>query len=456
MPTRSGQNLWLWILVVLCGLSAAAQPPGEINSWFPIRQGDSWTYNWSYRLGPAGTAPVQTLKRTRAFEGREFTDTGLADKLAAENGDYALFTVTPQGLLLHGAAEMQRNARFIFDPPITLLTSQMKAGEWLRTEQLAEDGVTVRRFASRFETVPAVDTPMGRFENCLKLLWTLDDPVQHHETTYFLARGIGIVAYTLDVKIDQPRQFEMHVEAHLTLAQLEGRTFRQAGEIPLFLASRRGLVENGRARSMLRRAHESQYLWDRKFPGASGTFSYQLVGPGRPERLEAVRGRITIGQDFGVQVDCPDATTRAAVYAEISQLVSYRQPRPFTELFNPTQSRIGFGESSGPTTEILVSDESGTNARYLLADREIVRISRSYGRVRFVNQLRSFKTDDGRFVANEADIQYYSNESGAAVGQTVYRDRYVKVGSWWLPAVREKSESGKEPRQSIRLTIDWN
>ncbi len=438
------------LLVGATGLTVAQSPGGvEISSWFPIRQGDSWTYDWNYRPGPKGTAPVQTLKRTRAFEGREFVDTGMTDKLASENGDYALFTVGEKGLLLHGAAEMQRDARFIFDPPITLLTREMKPGEWLRTEQMAEDGQTVRRFASRYEMVPVVETPMGRFENCLRLVWTMDDPGQHHETTYYLAREIGIVAYTLDVRIDRPRRFEMSVDARLTLAQLQGRTFRQATEIPLFLASRKTTTENGRARTMLRKAHESQYFWDRKFPGLSGAFSYQR------DEGEAVSGRIGIDRDFGVEVECPDATVRAMVHAEISQLVSYRQPRPFAELYDPAQSRIGFGEINDLTTEIIVSDESGTNAGYLVADREIVRISRSYGRVRFVNQLRSIRTDDGRFIANEADIQYFSNETGIAVGQTIYRDRYAKIGGWWLPTAREKNEISKGRSQSIKLTIEW-
>lgn len=450
---RVGGMAMLAALMTLCGgseWSAAAQNPGgaEIATWFPIRQGDSWTYDWSYRIGPKGAAPAQTIKRTRAFEGREFVDTGMTDKLASENGDYALFTVSEKGLLLHGAAEMQRDARFIFDPPITLLTTEMKPGEWLSSEQLAEDGKTVRRFASRYEMVPSVETPMGRFENCLRLVWTMDEPGQRHETTYYLVREIGIVAYGLEVSIEKPRRFEMSVEARLTLAQLQGRTFRKASEIPVFLASRKASPENARARTMLRKAHESQYVWDKKFPGLSASFRYRRDGG------DEVSGRLTVDRDFGIEVECTDSTARAAVHAEISQLVSYRQPRPFAEVYDQ-QSRIGFGEVNDLATEVVVSDETGTAAGFLLADREIVRVSRSYGRVRFVNQMRSIRADDGRFIANEADIQYFSNETGETVGQTSYRDAYRKIGGWWLPVVREKTETSKGRSQSIRMSIDW-
>ena len=103
------------IAIVLFGLVAGASAQTtDIAAYFPIRQGDAWTYDWQLRLGQA---PPQTVKRTRAFEGREFVNTGNVDKLASENGDYALFSLDERGLLLHGAAEYGRDVRFIFDPP---------------------------------------------------------------------------------------------------------------------------------------------------------------------------------------------------------------------------------------------------------------------------------------------------------------------------------------------------
>ncbi len=438
-----------FFLTFLFATIAGAQAPGglEVGAWFPIRQGDTWTYDWTYRIGPERQATAQTVKRTRAFEGREFVNTGMTDKLASENGDYALFSLNESGLYLHGAAEMQRDARFVFDPPIPILTREMKPGEWLRTEQLAEDGRTVRRFAARYETAAAMSTPMGRFEDCLKVTWTMDDDAQHHATTYYLARGIGIVAYGLEIRVTKPHNFEMTVDARLSLAQLQGRTFRQAADIPLFLAGKKIAPENGRARAMFRKAHESQYGWDKKFPGFAAAFSYARDGE------TPVEGRLAVSRDLQIEVQCADPTVRAAVHAELSQLVSYRQQKPFLELYGPDKAQIGFGEINDLTSEIIVSDETGTGASFLLNDREIIRVSRSYGRVRFVNQVRSQKTDDGRFIANQAELSYYSNETGAAVGQTIYQDRYEKVGAWWLPIERRKTETARGKSQSSQLTL---
>lgn len=97
----------------------------DIASYFPIRQGDVWTYEWSYRIG---SGPMRTVTRTRAFEGREFVNAGFASRLVSENGDYVLFSLDDQGLYLHGAAEYERGIRFLFDPPIGVLTKGMKMG----------------------------------------------------------------------------------------------------------------------------------------------------------------------------------------------------------------------------------------------------------------------------------------------------------------------------------------
>lgn len=417
----------------------------DIAAYFPIRQGDTWTYDWQYRIG---NAPAQTVKRTRAFEGREFVNSGMADKLASENGDYALFQLNENGLFLLGAAEMQRNARFVFDPPVAVLTKAMKVGEWLRVTQLAEDGKTNRQFAARYEPLASMNTPMGKFDDCLKVVWTMDDDTQHHETTYFLARGVGIVAYALAIKLQQPHPFEMSVNAALTLTQLQGRTFSNVADIASFASSKKSAPENSKARTLFRKAYENQYTWDKKFPGFEAEFSFTRDG-GAP-----VSGSIRVNRQLQLEVLCADATVKAAVHAELSQFISYRQLRPFDDLYGAEKAQIGFGENNDLISEIIVSDEESAGSSFLIRDREITRVSRSYGRVRFVNQVKSLKTDDGRFLANEAELKFFSNETGAAVGQTVYQDSYEKRGNYWLPTARVKTETSKGKSQTARLVLD--
>lgn len=442
------RSLFLLLLLTLSALAQSAKvaPAStlDLNTYFPIRQGDAWTYDWQLR---AGQAPPQTLKRTRAFEGREFVNTGNVDKLASENGDYALFSLDERGLLLHGAAEYGRDVRFIFDPPVTVLTPQMQIGQPLVNTQFAEDGKTPRRFTSLLEGKTPVETPLGKFDDCLKISWAMDDDTTYQKTTYYLAKGVGIVAYAIEVKTKNDGNYELNVDARLRLAQLQGKTFAKLADLELFTNSKAASAENAKARALFRKAHEAAYVWDKKFPGFEAAFTLKRTGA--PD----VTGTLRVTKAAQVEVQCADAKAKAQVHAELSQFVTYRQSKNFDEQYGADKAKIGLGETSGDTTEIIVSTEESAGSSFLLREREIVRVTRSYGRVRFVNQVKNFKTEDGRFIANAAELTYYSNESGAVAGQTRYQDHYEKVGGYWLPLGRVKSETAKDKTESLELSL---
>ena len=435
--------LFFFLFFSVSAFAQTAQPV-DPAAYFPIRQGDAWTYDWQLR---AGQAVPQTSKRTRAFEGREFVNTGNVDKLASENGDYALFSLDERGLLLHGAAEYERNVRFIFDPPLVVLSREMIPGNPLVNTQLAEDGKTPRKFTTLLEGAAAIETPLGKFADCLKVSWTMEDETAHQKTTYYLAKDIGIVAYAIAVKAKRPGGFELNVDARLRLAQLQGKTFARLADLQLFTNSKAASAENAKARALFRKAHEAAYVWDKKFPGFEAAFT--LKREGAPD----VAGTLRITKQSQVEVQCADAKAKAQVHAELSQFVNYRQSKTFDEQYGADKAKIGLGEANGELTEIIVSDEESAGSSFWLREREIVRIARSHGRVRFVNQVKNFKTEDGRFIANEAELTYYSNESGAVAGVTRYQDRYEKVGGYWLPLGRRKSETAKEKTETLELSL---
>ncbi len=442
------RSFFLLVVLAVSTFAQAAKPAPasgiDLNAYFPIRQGDAWTYDWQLRMGQA---PPQTSKRTRAFEGREFVNTGNVDKLASENGDYALFSLDERGLLLHGAAEYGRDVRYIFDPPVTVLTAQMQIGQPLVNTQLAEDGKTPRRFTSLLEGQAAIETPLGKFPDCLKVSWAMDDETAQQKTTYYLAKGVGIVAYAIEVKAKKAGQTELHVDARLRLAQLQGKTFARLADLQLFTNSKAASAENAKARVLFRKAHEAAYVWDKKFPGFEAAFTLKRAGA--PD----VTGTLRVTRQSQVEVQCADDKAKAQVHAELSQFVNYRQSKNFDEHYGADKAKIGLGEAQGELTEIIVSDEESAGSSFWLREREIVRIARSHGRVRFVNQVKNFKTEDGRFIANEAELTYYSNESGAVAGVTRYQDRYEKVGGYWLPLGRQKSETAKDKTATLELNL---
>lgn len=416
----------------------------DVAAYFPIRQGDAWTYDWQYR---AGKAQPQTVKRTRAFEGRELAGARLAHKLASETGDHAFFSLDDTGLYLNGAAERERNVRFIFDPPIPLLTPQMKAGQFLATTQLSDDGQTTRRFSSGLAGTATIETPMGKFDDCLKVVWVMDDDTAHQATTYFLAKGVGIVAYQIEVRSKKSGGFEMSVDARLRLAQLQGRNFVKADELKSPVAPA-AIADNSKARALFRRASESLYTWDKKFSGFEAAFTLSKDG------TKLADGTVTINRQFEAQVICPVESARSIVQAEVGQFIGYRRTIPFDEAYGKDKTKIDFGGGEQTDAEIVVSDEESGLASFAIRDREITRISRSHGRVRFViNHVKSLKTDDGRFLPVEAELTYYSNETGAVVSRTNYIDRYEKLGGYWLLVARKKVESAAGKTSTLELVF---
>jgi len=441
-------------LVVAMGPELPASPQAasgdiEVAAYFPIRQGDAWTYEYSVRLGDK---PVRQVKRTRAFEGRELVNTGQADKLASENGDYALFSLNDQGLYLHGAAEYEREVRFLFDPPVAILTRQMKVGQPILMTQLEEDGKQTRQFTTVLEGTATIETPMGKFNDCLKVRWEMDDSAAAQKTTYYLARRVGIVAYQVEARNKKRGGLELQVDARLRLAQLHGRSFASVAELrqlALPNSEPAAMADDPRARAIFRQASENRYAWDRKFPGFEAQFKLVRDG-GTP-----VDGTLRVDRQFTVSVSCPDPAARAAVHAEVSQFVIHRHQQPFDEAYGPGKATFGLSATDAAEgEEILVNDDEAMGSSYRIRDREIVRISRSYGRVRFVtNHVKNLKTDDGRYVASEYEITYFSNETGAVVSQTKFTDRYDKIGAYWLPLGRTKLESAKGKTSTLDLAL---
>ncbi|MFN0109482.1 MAG: DUF3386 family protein, partial [Blastocatellia bacterium] len=237
--------------------------------------------------------------------------------------------------------------------------------------------------------------------------------------------------------------------ARLRLAQLQGRNFTKAEELksPAVAASKE-IKDNSKARSLFRKASESQYTWDKKFPGFQASFN--VTKDGAP----LANGSVSLNRQFEAQVTSSAETARSIVQAEITQFISYRRARPFEELYGQDKTKIDFVNGEQAETEIIVSDEDSGLSNFVIRDREITRISRSHGRVRFViNHVKSLKTDDNHFLPTEAELTYYSNETGAVVSQTSYVDRYEKIGGYWLLVARKKIERSKNQTTTYELTL---
>lgn len=151
----------------------------KIAEYFPYHQGDSWTYDWSYRLADGQT---RTAERKRWFEGTKFTNAGAAFKLMQSTGeeDYGFFMLDRNGLRLVESGEKGTRAqgvKWYFDPPLLIGRDDMVIGRTYRWSMPKPGGqgqafdpilldarrlLTGRDAHGKFREMPALDRPMGR------------------------------------------------------------------------------------------------------------------------------------------------------------------------------------------------------------------------------------------------------------------------------------------------------
>ncbi|MGE0452641.1 MAG: DUF3386 family protein [Vicinamibacteria bacterium] len=423
-------------------LAAGAQPaaPASYDRYFPFRLGDSWSYDWT--IQEAGKPP-RTVDRTRVFESLDFFGARYAFKLVADDGNWHTYSLTDGVLAIHASSEDGRI--FNYEPPVVVFAPELQPGQ----SRVTENPETQRRFTATFQGFEDVSLPFGTLRRCLKLRLQMQSPDYVSDSWQLFATGVGLVAYRYELKSPGGAPF-VKVDARLRLARLGGVLVSSA-EQAASLADRSTLDLGGRddpeARGALKRASERRYTWDAKFPGFRGDFEY--AEQGKPP----VRGTFAVDAALNVKVQAPSEAAQAQLRSQISSFISHRRHKPFEQEYARTAFRKGRA-LPGEELEVL-ADGDTMGSSYRIGKNEILSVGRSVGRLRFVaTNLKHVTTDDGRSIATEYDLSYYSNQDGAAISSEHTTDSYRKLGEYWLPFGRRvvRSEGGK-PAGGFELTL---
>ncbi len=415
------------LTLLLAGAASAA----PTDRHFPFRLGDSWTYDWRTE----GHVP-RTASRTRIFDGVEFVGGGPAFKLVSDDGTYHVYSLREGTLSLTSSAQDGRV--LYYDPPVPLFAPDLRPGE-PRTTVNPDTG---RRFRTTLLPPEDVPTPLGLFAGCLKVRLEMESTDYRSDSYHYFAPYVGLVAYRYELRVPGRESPEVRIDARLRLARLAGIPVASLADVDQ-LARTETLSLGGRddasARDILRRASGRRYTWDDKFPGFHGSFEF------REGEKPPVRGRFAVDRGFRVTVEAPTEAARAAVRSQISSFVTFRRFRPFDAEYAGARFRKGARTPEGDV-EILAEGD-GMASTYLVHDREIRRVSRSVGRLRYEVVNRSHvRTEDGRTIAVAYDLDYYSNEDQSLVSAEQIVDSYARVGAYWLPTGRTvtRREGGQE------------
>lgn len=433
-----------WLLLVP-GLAAAPRGapepgPGPYDAFVPLRLGDSWSYDW--RVSERGL-PARTLSRTRTLEGTEFVGKDLAYRLVGDDGSYEAYSLVGGVLALHSLSE--RGRILSFDPPVVLLAPDMRPGD-TRTTENAE---TRRRFRATLLGREDVETPLGRFQDCLAVRLETEGPEFYSDAHHDFFPGVGLVAFRYELKTPDRSGSLLSVDSRLRLARLSGVQVSRLADLAAVAEKERSDAgkDDASARGILRRAVERRYTWDDKFPGFKGRFEYAEAGR-RP-----VSGGFQIDRDLNVHVSAPSDAARATLRNQISSFVSHRRHKPFDVEYAEAVFKRGATTAAGDVEVLAEGDTMGT--RYLVRRNEILSVGRSVGRLRYeTRNLGHVITEDGRSIVVDYELVYYSNEDQAPVSTERTLDSYEKLGGYWLPTGRQVTRSAPgKPDFSFELKL---
>ncbi|MBI1760840.1 MAG: DUF3386 family protein [Acidobacteria bacterium] len=420
-------------------LGGEAAQTVKIAEYFPYHQGDSWTYDWTYKFA---NGQARTSERKRWFEGTKFTNAGASFKLVQNTGDedYQFYVLDKNGLRIMESGEKGQRAqgvKFYYEPALLLGRDDMVLGRTYRWSQPEADGKYLMQFSTTLEGFETVVTPMGQYENCLRTRVEWETSTARVKNMYFYARGVGMVAYDYEVVTKNTNTQQIALTGRLKAATINNNNVTTAEEgkklWDKMAAEMAATEDNPVARNLFKEASLNRYVWDADlgFRGFTADMTVKIDG-GAPLPV-----KVHVSPTLDVEIDAPDPTTKAYVHEEMSQFVTHRQPRkPFDAWYGPDKAKFKLGKETPEGREVFIEGDSmGSN--YVIGNKQVRQLGRNIGRMDFtIFQRKLMNVEDGRYIALEYEAIYYKVGTKEEVGREWVNDTYVKQGNYWVPKGR--------------------
>ncbi len=420
-------------------LGGEAAQTVKIAEYFPYHQGDSWTYDWTYKFA---NGQARTSERKRWFEGTKFSDAGASFKLIQNTGDedYQFYVLDKNGLRIVESGEKGQRAqgvKFHYEPALLLGRDDMVLGRTYRWSQPEQEGKYLMQFSTTLEGFETVTTPMGQYENCLRSRVEWETSTARVKNVYFYARGVGLVAYDYEVVTKNSNTQQIALTGRLKTATINNNTVATAEEGKKLwdkLAAEMAAAEdNPVARNLFKEASLNRYVWDADlgFRGFTAEMTVKIDGGA------ALPVKVRVSPTLEVEIDAPDPTTKAYVHEEMSQFVTHRQPRkPFDSWYGPDKAKFKLGKETPDGREVFIEGDSmGSN--YVIGNKQVRQLGRNIGRMDFtIFNNKYMPAEDGRYIATDYEAVYYKVGTKEEVGREWVKDTYVKQGNYWVPRGR--------------------
>jgi Protein of unknown function (DUF3386) len=228
--------------------------------------------------------------------------------------------------------------------------------------------------------------------------------------------------------------------------EVSGTRYEEIREFPTLAFAwpleRRGA--DAEAVSMFEDALAARAQW-KGFPG----FSARITGEFDSRPFE---GRVTIDAQGEVALEADDEISRAWVEGQLESIAMHRRaegpgsPRPalhFADL-----------RDDHPLGRLLMVEGGRFAASYRIKDRQITVVNRHVGRTNMtITTLDHERTPEGLFLPRSYVVQYWDDKTGSLVRTETVQDRWMRSGSFDLPATHTVTTASDEGFLTRTLTL---
>ena len=103
--------------------------------------------------------------------------------------------------------------------------------------------------------------------------------------------------------------------------------------------------------------------------------------------------------------------------------------------------------------EIFVEGDS-MGSSYVINNKQVRLLSRNIGRMDFtIFNNEHLAVEDGRYIATDYGVSYYTVGTKEEVGKDRFVDKYVKQGAYWVPKSRVHTSTLKRKPERVELEV---
>jgi hypothetical protein len=192
------------------------------------------------------------------------------------------------------------------------------------------------------------------------------------------------------------------------------------------------LAEKGadlKAVALFQEALAARGHW-KDFPG----FTANVQGYANGKRFT---GTVTIQAAGGVHVDIADQSAQGWVQEQLESIVLHRGAGNSSRSTGKSEPVIRFADTdtAHPLGRLLVFEGGRFASSYRVKDKQIMVVNRHMGKENMtITVLENDRTKEGQFLPRTYTVQYWDAVKGNLKRTETIQDRWLRVGSWDLPA----------------------